>query len=1071
MNTSRRQFLALATAALGGAHVVGAQDSTPSTLFQIDSLMVDGLVTPLGLESLHPRLSWNLTSTRRGFKQRQFRILVATDPTMLMRGQGDLWDSGLKDGDTTFDVSYEGVRLASRQRSWWRVEAFDAHRVRVVSPVSWWEMGLLENSDWQAQWIAAETARQCGDRAAGLHWIWNPNAQNAEDPQAFRFVFNVDEIPSNATLLIVARDEIEGVWINGAPAPRQPFKSGVVNNARMESIPLQLRRGSNVLSVQAALRPKGWPKTPAGALAALLRLEYASGQVQRLTTPSGWLTRSSPVEGWQLLESDDDFTPAVEALSKPPFDPWPAEPAVYLRCSFSIAGQIRHARLYITALGAYEARLNGERVGDEYLSPESTDFGERALYRTFDVTHMLKPGENALGAIVGDGWYGSTGLFVGRYAFGPAPNRLLAQLEVQLADGRRIICATSSDWRGSASPIRASEIYDGEIFDARAEIPGWDQAAFKDEAWSTAAIAPRPPARLVSQVSPPVRIVATLLPKAILRQGEVYTVDFGQNVAGSCLLRAKAAAGTTVTLRFAEIVKSDGTIDTSNLRSAAARDIFTFRGEPEAETFRPHFTYHGFRYVEISGWTGELPENFIVGEVISSDLPITGTLRIDDALIEQIWRNALWSQRSNFIGIPTDCPQRDERLGWMGDAQVFWDAAGFNMDVAAFTRRFTGDVRDAQAPDGAFAEFNPQPAVAQMKGAPGWADAGVLLPWSVWWRYGDTEIIDENWDAMAHYAEHVAKSNPDYIWRNERGSDYGDWLALDAKEPGDPTTPKDLVATAMWAVVTSKLSQLAAASHRHAEAAQYAARHQRIASAFAKNFVNADGIVGNGSQTGYVLALQFGLLPMALRGAARRALCQDIRRRGTIISTGFLGTPHVLDVLADAGEVDLVYALLDRTDYPSWGYMVRHGATTMWERWNSDTGDVAMNSYNHYAFGAIVGFLYRRIAGIDAIAPGFRRARIHPLATGRLKQAGASYVSRCGTFTTQWCRDDNGSFDLAVSVPANTSAEIHLPKLQRGTYHEGRASIQHNKDVRILSHGRTGTVLEVGSGEYSFRAR
>jgi alpha-L-rhamnosidase len=1066
--TSRREFLVISAAALGAGSAPLARGLQVGP-FRVCCLRVDGLVTPLGLESVRPRLSWQLSSGRRGFKQRKFRVQVSSDPGMLLSGVGDLWDSGLVNGEQTFDVVYQGRAPASRQRCWWRVAAHNEEGQLELSSISWWEMGLLDSSDWQAHWVAAETRRRHADRAGGLHWIWSAGAPATDAPQAFRFRFSSELQPVAATLLIVARDALEGVWLNGAAVNRHLFKRGVVNNARMESMELDVREGINILAVQAALRPKAWPATPAGALAAVLRLEFADGSTRRLTTNSDWLANSAPSEGWQRIESDDGWTKAVEASSKPLFDPWLSEPAICLRSSFAVATGVRRARLYITALGAYEARLNGQKIGDGYLAPENTDFTRRVLYRTFDVTGLLVVGKNALCATVGDGWYGSTGLFGGRFNFGAAPNRLLAQLEIEFEDGRHSVLGTAPEWRIAPSAIRAAEIYDGEIFDARAEQVGWDRAQFDDDSWVSAETAPPPPSRLVSHVSPPVRIFATLLPKSVFRYGDVHVVDFGQNFAGWCRLRATAPAGTTVMLRFAEILNHDGTVDTSNLRSAEARDIYIFRGDPAGESFRPHFTYHGFRYVEISGWPAELPANFIVAEAICSDLPLTGELRIADPLIEQIWRNARWSQRSNFVGIPTDCPQRDERLGWMGDAQVFWDAAGFNMDVAAFTRRFMGDVRDGQSTEGAFAEFNPQSSDAHMKGAPGWADAGILLPWEVWWRYGDTAIIDENWEAMARYAQHVALENPDFIWRNARGTDYGDWLALDAREPGDPTTPKDLVATAFWASVTAKLSEMAAATGRHAEALKYGDRHRDIVAAFGKTFVGPDGTVGNGSQTGYVLALRFGLVAAELREAAARRLCDDIHRRVTVLSTGFLGTPHVLDVLADAGEVALVYDLLDRTEYPSWGYMVSHGATTMWERWNSDTGDVAMNSYNHYAFGAIVGFLYRRIAGIEATQPGFRRARIRPLVNGRLNEAGATYDSSCGRFRTDWAKNPDGSFDLALTVPANSSAEVHLPAGRSGLYREGRLPVQRSRDVRILTRTTAGIVLEVGSGEYNFR--
>jgi alpha-L-rhamnosidase len=1065
ITATRREFLAMASAALGAASVVYA---SPSDTFRVVGLRVDGLVTPLGLESLVPRLSWQLTADERGFAQRQFRVQVAGDAQRLLAGAADLWDSGWVNGDQSFDIKYRGLPLISRQRCWWRVQVHDAHGTQESSDISWWEMGLLDGADWRAQWIAAETPKRRDDRAVGLRWIWSANAPVSGASQAFRFEFQSAVKPVTATLFVAARDVLEGVWLNGVAANRHPFKRGGVNNVRMESIELDVRPGFNVLAVQAALATQMPPARPSGALAALLRMEYADGSIVRFTTGSDWLAASNPAEGWQQLKSPE-WANAVAALSKPLFDPWVSEPAICCRRSFTLGAGIRRARLYITALGAYEARLNGQKIGDGYLAPESTDFTRRVLYRSFDVTDLLVQGENVIGAIVGDGWYGGTGLFGGRFSFGDAPNRLVAQLEVELTDGNHQMFGTAPDWRISPSAIHASEIYDGEIFDARLEQAGWDKAGFNADSWVSAWIAPSPSARLVAQVSPPVRVFATLAPKTIARYGDVHVADFGQNFAGWCLLRATAPAGTTVRMQFAELLNRDGSVDTSNLRAAEARDIYIFRGDPSGESFRPHFTYHGFRYVEISGWPGEIPPDFIVGEAISSDLPVTGDLKIADPLIDRIWRNAFWSQRSNFVGIPTDCPQRDERLGWMGDAEVFWDAASFNMDVAAFTRRFMGDVRDGQSPDGTFAEFNPQSSEAHMKGAPGWADAGVLLPWDVWWRYGDTTIIDDNWDAMTRYAQHVATENPDFIWRNARGSDFGDWLALDAKQPGDPTTPKDLVATAFWASVTAKLGEMAAATGRHAEARMYEERRRHIADAFGRAFVGSDGAVGNGSQTGYVLALRFGLVAADLREAAARRLCDDIRRRGTVLSTGFLGTPHALDVLADAGEVALVYDLLDRTDYPSWGYMISKGATTMWERWNGDTGDLAMNSYNHYAFGAIVGFLYRRIAGIEALQPGFKRARIRPLVNGRLNKAGATYDSRGGRFRTDWTRHPDGNFELALTVPGNCSAEVHLPPGRLGRYRDGGLPLQRRSGVRILSRTHAGVALDVGSGEYNFR--
>jgi alpha-L-rhamnosidase len=438
-----------------------------------------------------------------------------------------------------------------------------------------------------------------------------------------------------------------------------------------------------------------------------------------------------------------------------------------------------------------------------------------------------------------------------------------------------------------------------------------------------------------------------------------------------------------------------------------------------------------------------------------------------------LWQNALWSQRSNFIGIPTDCPQRDERLGWMGDAHVFWDAAAYNMDVAAFTTRFMGDVEDAQRATGGYADFAPDASggtFTRAGSSPGWADAGVILPWTVWWRYGDTGIIDAHWDSMARFMGSIQKANPDLIWSRERGSDYADWLALDAKQPGDPTTPKDLVGTAMWKAAADAMAQMAAATGRTVEADAYRALAAGLTQAFIRAFVKADGAVGNGSQTGYIQALHFGLMPTELRTAGVANLVSDIKRRGTLLSTGFLGTPYSLDVLADAGESQLVYDLLLRTSYPSWGYMIAKNATTIWERWNGDVGDKSMNSFNHYALGGVVGFLYRRIAGIDATSPGFASFRFDPVYDARLKQGTGRYQSRAGLITTRWKRAASGEFRLELQVPPNTSANVILPTNRIAAVREGSRQLLPSKSIKVQDGGAGGTVsLTVGPGRYDFR--
>lgn len=1017
---SRRSLLQGAAAAggIGSLARPGRLAAASGGVFLSD-LRVDHLTTPLAIEGTAPRLSWLLN----GPAPLAYRVVVASTPERLAAGRADLWDSGDLHDRPAFDVAYGGRPLASLDEAHWLVEAVSPGNVRTRSAPSRWRMGLLRPQDWTGDWLAAESEDVAQDRAAGLEWIWGSTGTTS-DRQLLRRRFDVCMPGAGSVLQVVARDQIDGIWLNGEPLARPERRPGPVNNARMETIALPLVAGTNEIVVAASHHPERSPPTPTGGMAAVIRIHDADGAVHRLTTRRDWMVAERP--GSAIAAPEGSWSAARAAGSAPRNDPWAAGPAMLMRRRFRAGGGVVRATLYATALGAYYAHLNGTRVSDALLAPESTDFRRRALYQAYDVTGLLRRGDNMLAAIVGDGWYGSTALFGGRYDLGPAPCRFRAQLLIERGDGSRQIVATDRHWRAAASGTLAAEIYDGEVHDARLRTARWDEPDSSDAGWTPARPAPAPGIAVTAQPDAPIRVIRTLQPVSITTIGPgVHVFDFGQNAAGRCRVTARAEAGTTITLRHAEILKADGDVDQTNLRSALARDVYVFAGG-DRETWAPDFTYHGFRYVRVEGWPDSPPPGFLVFEVIGTALRETGTFRIDDPLVSKLWLNALWSQRSNFVGLPTDCPQRDERFGWMGDAQVFWDAACFNMDTAAFTRRFMGDVRDGQDADGVFADFNPQSPLAGLKGSPGWGDAGVLLPWTAWRRYGDTAIIDENWRAMSAWAEHVHRSNPDLVWRNARGVDYGDWLALDAKQPGDPTTPKDLVATAMWARTTRCLADMAEATGRLENAEGLRARHHGIVGAFRSSFVGPDGRVGNGSQTGYLLALHDRLVPDELRSSAAVALTQDIRRRGGVLSTGFLGTPIALDVLLDLGRRDLVLSLLRRTAFPSWGYMVARGATTMWERWNGDTGDVAMNSFDHYALGAIASFMYRRLAGIDAAAPGFARALIAPDPWIGFGSAGATYDSVAGRFETAWTRRGD-AVRLDVSIPSGAAGMLRLP--------------------------------------------
>ena len=694
----------------------------------------------------------------------------------------------------------------------------------------------------------------------------------------------------------------------------------------------------------------------------------------------------------------------------------------------------------MTALGAYTAYLNGKRIGDSHLTPGWTDFSKHLSYQVYDVTSLLTQGENVLSAMLAEGWFASPLAWNGTaFNFGQPPIRLTGQLEIHYSGGQTETITTDQNWKANFTGILTSQIYKGEHFDARLEPRGWKEAHFDDAQWPSAAIAAQPSTQLIAQAAD-IKTVNVLKPKTITEpKPGVFVYDLGQNIAGNAILKAHGPAGTRIKLRFAEILNPDGVIYTQNLRNADATNVFVLRGDAQ-ETFTPQFTFEGFRYVEVTGYPGKPTLADLSAEVISSlTADPTATIVTSNPSVNQMWKLGIWGQRSNFISIPTDCPQRDERLGWTGDAGVFWRTGSYNFDIAFFTHKWMQDMRDAQHADGAFPNVAPD-VLPFGPGAPGWGDAGVIVPWTTWLQYGDRQVIEDNWQAMEHWMAFILKNNPDFIRRNEVGANFADWLAP------DPNTSLDLVDTAYWAIAARMMSQMAHATGNEAAARSYTVLYQHINRAFQKAFVKPNGIVGANTQTGYVLTLHAGLYPPNLESALVSNLVAAIDKANGHLSTGFLGTPFLLFALSDHGRADVAYKLLLTDTYPSWGYMIKKGATTWWERWNGDTGDPAMNSYNHYSFGSVVAWMYRAVGGIDTSpdSPGFHEIVIRPQPSAQLAHAHTEYQSVYGKITTEWSQPPKGPFSLSVTIPANTHAKVFMPGKPKP--------------------------IEIGSGTYSFKA-
>ncbi len=1035
-------------------------------------LRCEYLENPLGLDVGAPHLSWQSDSGERNWKQIAYEIFVASSEESLRADKADIWDSGKVDSADSVGIVYRGPALESRKRYYWKVRVWDAGgQTSDAAAGAWWETGLLHAGDWKAKWIRWKNPDDEADRR-GIRWIWVPG-QDAlsvvpNTAGTFRVTVKLSEKAKEAVLLLATRGDFVAK-VNGHEVDA---KSRWTTFDRRD-ISDQLVLGENSIEVTVTAPappeygPKAGAKTTMAALAALVKITRSNGSTIRLPTSGHWKASLEKTSSWQSAHVVADLTD--KRLGDPGELP---QPAAYLRRTLALAKNVQRARLYVSALGSYRVLLNGQRVGDDVLTPDFTDYRKRVLYQAYDVTGLLVNGNNVIGALLGDGWYGSGLTWVGMHFFSP-PDRFVAQLELDYTDGSHDTVVTDESWKAAESPIVRSDIYGGEVYDARREQTGWDGSGFDDSKWKPAVVADAPAIIVSSQLTTPARVIASVDPKDVtpLANG-TYIFDMGQNMVGWVTLKVKGAAGSRVRLRFAEILNPDGTIYTANLRNADATDVYTLRGGEE-ETFAPHFTFHGFRYVEVTGYPGTPGLEAIKGNVVSS---VSGNpaakLATSSALVNQMWSIGLWGQRGNFLSIPTDCPQRDERLGWMGDAGVFWRTGSYNFDVAAFSQKFIQDIVDAQSRQGAFRNVSPNtlPSSADEPeelseesdriGAPGWGDAGVIVPWTTWVQYGDKPVIEENWEAMQRWMEFIASRNPDFLRTKGVGPNFADWLAP------DENTNKDLLATAYWALIANMMSQMAHAIGKDADAKHYDELVQNIRVAFQKAYIKDDGTVGTGTQTSYVVALYTKMAPAALEPLLVEKLVKDIQERNWHLSTGFLGTPFLLFTLADHGRSDVAYRLLLNDTYPSWGYMLSKGATTWWERWNGDTGDPAMNSYNHYAFGSVIAWVYRYAVGIDTTpdAPGFKEIVIHPHLDARMTSARAEYESVYGTIISDWKGTPAGPFSLRVTIPANTSAQVFLPAT-------GGSHLTEDGNPVDAQPVDGSYVVRVGSGSYSFEVK
>lgn len=753
-------------------------------------------------------------------------------------------------------------------------------------------------------------------------------------------------------------------------------------------------------------------------------------------------------------------------------------PSPLFRKQFAANKKIVSATAYITAHGLYEAQINGKRISDAYFTPGWTAYKKRLQYQSYDVTALLQKGVNAIAVTLGSGWYrGVIGFSNNRDVYGK-DIALLFQLTITYSDGSTEQVVSDDSWKSSTGSIRYSEIYNGETIDAREDKNGWALPGYDDSKWSGVKTAAHPMNVLVATYNEPIRRKEIFQAKRIITtpSGE-KVIDFGQNLVGWVTLKVKGNAGDKIVVSHAEVLDKTGNFYTTNLRAAKAQDTYILKGG-ETETFEPHFTWHGFQFIKLEGYPGELkPENF-TAVALYSDMPTTGTFSSSHPLVNQLQHNIEWGQKGNFLDVPTDCPQRDERLGWTGDAQAFSRTAAFNMNVHNFFTKWLKDVEADQLPTGSVPFVVPNVLGAGAAGSAGWADAATIIPWNVYLAYGDKKVLENQYNSMKAWVGYMQNNSTDHLWN--KGFHFGDWLFYRPHDDNDgksAVTDKYLIAQCFYAHSTQLLINAARVLGKTAEVTSYEALLKNIKEAFAKEYLTATGRLVSSTQTAYVLALNFDMLPENLRAQAAERLAANVKDYGNHLTTGFLGTPYLCHVLTRFGYTDLAYSLLLQEKYPSWLYPVKMGATTIWERWDGIKPDgtfqvPSMNSYNHYAYGAIGDWMYRVMVGLDTYedGTGYKHSKIEPHIGGGFTNASASLQTYYGKLSNSW-KLTGDQLVMEVEVPVNTTATVFVPAKSADAITESGAPLTQSKDIKLLETKEGSVKLSLGSGKYQFAVK
>lgn len=978
----------------------------------------EGFKNPLGFYDKEPSFSWRVSADSQVKSQSAYRIVVASDPALLPE-KADLWDTGKTDSNQSVWVRYSGHSLDSRNLVYWQVKYWDEKdRQSSWSEQAQFELGLLNNSDWKGKWIQMQ-----GPKAFPPPQVW------LEDPQQ--------------------RDR-EGINIT---INRAEYGIHTANGETVDisdSIRQMVHQDEYLLQVSDRLAKQS--TFSAGEAKLLIDYDLNLKHVRKLLTQG---------TTFNLLSREEYVTLVPE----------------YFRKQFELTGPIKKARLYITARGLYQVHINGERIGEDHMTPGWTTYNSWIESLTYDVTEQLRKGNNVIAAILSEGWYAGRIGSPGKYT--ETHPELLCQLEVTFSNGKKKVIVTDRNWKATnQGPIRVSSIFDGEVYDARKEMAGWKSTGFDDSQWSPVTASDLDPnVSIAPKQQPPVRVTEKINALHVTEpEPGKFVFDFGQNVVGKPSIKIPVKKGETIRIRFAEMLNPGGTLYTENYRSARSSDYYVAASD-KSITWEPTFTFHGFRYVELSGFSTDVgpQSNWVTTHVLHTDFERTGRFTSSHEKLNRLQENIIWGQRGNFLDIPTDCPQRDERQGWTGDAQIFCPTSLFNYDTHAFWKSWLRSMRANQREDGIIPWIVPSSREFKKFGSAAWGDAAVVVPWEVYLRTGDVSVLEENYRMMRRW---VAAYEPDAKNHIVNRDGFGDWLQPYSK--GDlqkkrgvlvGETALELIATAYYGRGTEIMQQVASVLGRDEDANFYKEERSKIRDAFSREFFDQQGRLTTKfeTQTGYLLALAFDLLKPSLKAGAIRNLLREVDEAHGHLRTGFVGTPLLAPVLDENGHSARAYSILFKESYPSWFFSINQGATTMWERWNSFShadgfGDAKMNSFNHYAYGAIGQWMYERVAGLapDSKHPGYKHFFIQPIPGGPLTKARAELETPYGKAVSGWQRVED-SIVIYATVPTNSTATLIVPQIKEG---EPKLSLD-GKPCSLDRHDNQHR-YEIAPGKYEF---